>query len=71
VVARHGEYLFAPNFASQFERTRFWTDAEVAEKIEHVVRLYRAVQAFENCTIHRLDGVEGTITISNDVLWPR
>ena len=38
VIARHGEYLFAPNFASQFERTSFWTDAEVTEKIEHVVR---------------------------------
>lgn len=67
MVARHGEYPFAANFASQFKRTSFWTDAEVAEKIEHVIRFYRAVQAFENRTVHRLDGVEGTITISDDI----
>jgi hypothetical protein len=55
------------NSTSQFERTSFWTDAELAEKIEHIVRFYRAVHAFENRTIHRLDRVEGTITISDDV----
>jgi excisionase family DNA binding protein len=67
VVAGHGEYLLAPNLASEFESASFWTDAEVSEKVEHVVRFYCTVQAFENRTIHRLDGVEGTITISDDI----
>jgi len=48
----------------------FWTDAEVPEKVQEVVRFDDAIQPFDDCPIHLLDRVERTTTIPDDVLVP-
>ena len=70
VVAGHSEYLLAPNLAAQLRGPRFWTDTEISQKVQDVVRFDEAVQSFEDCAIHLLDRVKRTITIPDDVLVP-
>ena len=69
-VAGHSEYLLAPNLAAQLRGPRFWTDTEISQKVQDVVRFDEAVQSLEDCAIHLLDRVKRTITIPDDVLVP-
>src|SRR5262249_39537073 len=66
----HSKYLLAPNLAAQLRGPRFWTDTEISQKVQDIVRFDEAVQSFEDCAIHLLDRVKRAITIPDDVLVP-
>src|ERR1700685_2981997 len=71
MVSGECKYLLAANLLAKLRSSCLWADAEISEEVQNVVRFCTRVQAFQNLPIHFLDSLEGTITVSNDVLVPQ
>ena len=68
MVSGERKYLFAANLSSELRCSCFWTDAEVSEEVQSVVRFCTRIKTLQNLLIHFLNILEWAIAVPNDVL---